>query len=44
MFQDVAKCPEESGSHDYVGKSGLKVSERVKDYNVGDTSPTIFKN
>ena len=39
-----AKCPEESCPHDYVGESGRRVLEQVKDYNGRDTSSLIFKH
>ena len=39
-----AKCPEESCPHDYVGESGRRVLERVKDHNGRDTSSHIFKH
>ena len=39
-----AKCPEESHPHDYVGESGRRVLERVKDHNGRDTSSHIFKH
>ena len=38
-----ANCPEESCPHDYVGESGRRVLERVKDHNDRDTSYHIFK-
>ena len=39
-----AKCPEESCSHDYVGESGRRVLEQVKDHDGRDTSSHIFKH
>ena len=39
-----AKCPEKSCPHDYVGESGRRVLERVKDHNGRDTSSRIFKH
>ena len=39
-----ANCPEESCPHDYVGKSGRRVLERVKDHNGRDTSSDIFQH
>ena len=38
------KCPEESCSHDYVGESGRRVLEQVKDHDGRDTSSHIFKH
>ena len=38
------KCLEESCPHDYVGESGRRVLERVKDHNGRDTSSHIFKH
>ena len=38
------KCPEQSGPHDYVGESGRRMFERVKDHNGRDTSPHSFKH
>ena len=39
-----AKCPEKSCSHDYVGESGRRVLEQVKDHDGRDTSSHIFKH
>ena len=39
-----AKCPEKSCPHDYVGESGRRVLERVKDHNGRNTSSRIFKH
>ena len=39
-----ANCPEESCPHDYVGKSGRRVLERVKDHNGRNPSSHIFKH
>ena len=39
----IIKFPEESCPHDYVGKSGRRVSERAEDH-VGDISCHIFKH
>ena len=38
------KCPDESCPHDYVGESGRRVLERVKNYNGRDNSCHIFKH
>ena len=37
------KCPEKSCRQDYVGESGRRVLERVKDHNIRDNSSHIFK-
>ena len=39
-----AKCPEESCPHDYVGESGRRVLEWVKDHNGRDTFYHVFKH
>ena len=39
-----AKCPEEPCPHDYVGESGRRVLEQVKDQNGRDTSSHILKD
>ena len=39
-----AKCPEKSCPHDYVGESGRRMFERVKDHIGRDTSSHIFKH
>ena len=38
------KCPEESCLPDYVGESGRRVLEQVKNHNCRDTSTHIFKH
>ena len=38
------KCPEESCTDDYIGKSGRRVIERVKDHSGRDQSSHILRN
>ena len=39
-----AKCPSELGDENYIGESGRRIAERVKDYNGRDHKSHILKH